>query len=65
VSREGSGQKRQEGVNKAGLAVGEWQTWYLNGRLADRRTFDDQGRPLTRERWDQDGALTEDKTFVR
>lgn len=53
-----SGQKRQEGVNDAGLAVGEWWKWHPNGKLAERRTFDDRGLPLARERWDEDGNST-------
>lgn len=58
------GRKRHEGVNSAGKAVGEWRSWHTGGQLAQWRTFDEQGRPLTRKRWDARGNLTEDKTFT-
>lgn len=60
-----TGQKRQEGVNNAGVAVGEWQKWHPNGQLAEWRSFSDKGQPLARKRWDKDGNQTEDKTFAQ
>jgi antitoxin component YwqK of YwqJK toxin-antitoxin module len=60
-----NGQKRQEGVNNAGLPVGEWRKWHPDGRPAEFRTFDDHGQPLSRTRWDEDGNPAEDRTFTR
>ncbi|MEW2436628.1 hypothetical protein AB0952_21140 [Streptomyces caniferus] len=58
------GSKRNEGQTRWGLAVGDWRRWHPNGRLAEHSVFSPQGRRTRRRRWDQDGNLTEDRSFT-
>jgi antitoxin component YwqK of YwqJK toxin-antitoxin module len=50
-----SGQLRARGLSRLGTAVGVHQEWHPNGRLAAETRFDDQGRQLSGEAWDEAG----------
>ncbi len=58
------GSKKEEGTCRLGVAVGEWRTWYPNGQLAEFSAFSRKGKFLRRQRWDEDGNLTVDKTYT-
>lgn len=54
------GVQRAEGVANMGAAVGEWRYWHPNGQLSEQVVMDENGRELTRKRWNAAGELIED-----
>lgn len=58
------GTRRAEGQSRLGVGVvGVWREWHPNGQLALEHGFSDAGRQLFLRRWDESGALVEDKTY--
>ncbi|MFD7666476.1 toxin-antitoxin system YwqK family antitoxin [Streptomyces sp. NPDC059788] len=57
------GTMKLEGLTRYGLAVGDWRKWYPNGQLAEHTVFNERGRRASRQKWDKEGNLTEDRTF--
>ena len=54
------GVKRAEGVTNMGAAVAGWRYWHANGQLSELVVFDEDGREMTRKRWNAAGELIED-----
>ncbi|MFI0739640.1 toxin-antitoxin system YwqK family antitoxin [Streptomyces sp. NPDC021100] len=54
------GTKRADGVTIMGAAVGEWRYWHANGRLSELVVFDENGREMTRKRWNALGEVSMD-----
>ncbi|MEU8548170.1 hypothetical protein AB0C81_14475 [Streptomyces roseoverticillatus] len=59
------GTKRAEGVTNMGAAVGEWRYWHANGRPSEVVVFDENGREMTRQRWNAVGELIMDHVTRR
>ncbi|GAA0596786.1 hypothetical protein GCM10010174_10130 [Kutzneria viridogrisea] len=56
------GRPQLEGQCDYGSAVGEWREWHPNGQLSEHTVFDRWGDVRRRQRWDEDGTLTDDET---
>ncbi|MGW2601359.1 toxin-antitoxin system YwqK family antitoxin [Streptomyces klenkii] len=59
------GTKRAEGVTIMGAAVGEWRYWHANGRPSEVVVFDENGREMSRKRWNAVGELIMDHVTRR
>ncbi|MFC4517880.1 toxin-antitoxin system YwqK family antitoxin [Streptomyces ehimensis] len=59
------GTKRAEGVTTMGAAVGEWRYWHANGRLSELVVLDENGREMTRKRWNATGEVMMDHVTRR
>ncbi|WP_329375845.1 hypothetical protein OG625_00610 [Streptomyces sp. NBC_01351] len=46
---------KSEGEVRHGLPYGTFRQWHHNGQLAAEKHFDDYGRLLTIDRWDENG----------
>ncbi|PWW58365.1 hypothetical protein DFQ13_109158 [Actinokineospora spheciospongiae] len=57
-----TGERKAEGAVSYGTAIGVHQTWHRNGTLATHDEFDPKGKLLVRRRWDENGAVLEDRT---
>ncbi|MFE3187223.1 toxin-antitoxin system YwqK family antitoxin [Streptomyces violascens] len=54
------GTKRAEGVTRLGAAVGEWRYWHANGQPSEVVVFDENGREMSRKRWNAAGEVIMD-----
>lgn len=59
-----TGERKAAGSVRYGTAVGVHEEWYRSGALAAVDEFDDRGRHLSRRRWDESGALTEERVYT-
>jgi antitoxin component YwqK of YwqJK toxin-antitoxin module len=49
------GRLKSEGEMKRGVDVGIFRSWHHNGRLKSEIEFSDDGTPLSRRDWDEEG----------
>jgi antitoxin component YwqK of YwqJK toxin-antitoxin module len=57
------GTKRNEGTFNHGDTVGEWRTWFPDGRLQSYQLFDRWGDLRKTQQWDEHGDVLEDKEY--
>ncbi|MGW8554127.1 toxin-antitoxin system YwqK family antitoxin [Streptomyces tubercidicus] len=58
------GSKKKEGTAQRGVAVGDWRKWHPNGQLAEHSVYNSQGWPVRRQQWDENGNVTEDRSYT-
>lgn len=57
------GSRKSEGRYSAGTLVGDWRTWYSDGKLKEFDVFDRWGSVRKVQRWDEQGNLVEDAEY--